>query len=105
MIADPPTRTGGEGPMLLDRQTRARRNGGARVRQALFAFASCLRENGIPMPAPNTAPGNAPVFSTMGNQHLEREVQSRGAAKCHPVLVGALELRGAQAGACSPPTG
>jgi hypothetical protein len=37
----------------------------AGLRTALAKYASCLRENGINVPAPNTS-GNGPVFNTKG---------------------------------------
>lgn len=58
-------------------------------RSALAQFATCLRGNGVKIPAPNTS-GNGPVLSAKGLN--TNTPQYRAAlAKCRTVLVGAFK--------------
>jgi hypothetical protein len=56
-------------------------------KQALGKFATCLRQKGVKIPAPNTS-GNGPIFSTKGVNTTSP--QFRAATKaCRGVLIGA----------------
>lgn len=69
----------------------AQRFGSARFRQALSAFASCLRQNGVNVPAPNTS-GRGPVFRTKGID--TRSPKFREATKkCRGALTAAFKGR------------
>lgn len=56
-------------------------------RQALGKFATCLRQKGINIPAPNSS-GNGPIFSTKGINTSSPQFRSATKA-CRSVLVGA----------------
>jgi hypothetical protein len=65
-------------------------------KQSLAKFASCMRENGVKLPAPNTAGG--PVFNTKGlNTHSKAFVAAEG--KCESLLQGSFRRGGAGGGA------
>jgi hypothetical protein len=67
-----------------------RRTASPRFRQALSAFAACLRQNGIAVPAPNTS-GGGPVFSTKGLDTSSPKFRA-ATAKCRSTLIGAFGL-------------
>jgi hypothetical protein len=67
-----------------------RRTASPRFRQALSAFAACLRQNGVAVPAPNTS-GNGPVFSTKGLDTSSPKFKA-ATAKCRSTLIGAFGL-------------
>ena len=80
---------------------------------ALAKFATCMRQNGVNVPAPNTS-GNGPVFDTKGID--TRSTQFKTAeAKCQSDLSGAFKrgpgaggppgTNGAPAGAAPPSSG
>jgi hypothetical protein len=74
--------------------------GGARFKSpafqaALAKFATCLRENGVNVPAPNTS-GNGPVFNTKGIDTSSAKFKA-AEAKCQSDLRTAFR-RGAGAG-------
>lgn len=56
-------------------------------RQSLTAFAACMRQNGISLPAPNTS-GNGPIFNTKGIDTTSPKFAA-ATAKCRPLLRGA----------------
>jgi len=74
--------------------------GGARFKSpafqaALAKFASCMRENGVNVPAPNTS-GSGPVFDTKGIDTSSAQFKA-AEAKCQSDLSGAFR-RGPGAG-------
>lgn len=78
----------------------AGRRFGARNPQRLAKFATCMRQNGVNLPAPNTS-GKGPVFDTSGIDTTS-ETFKKADAKC------AAELRpsgapGAPGGGAAPP--
>jgi len=78
----------------------AGRGGGARFKNpafqaALAKFATCMRENGVNVPAPNTS-GNGPVFDTKGIDTTSAKFKA-AEAKCQSDLSGAFK-RGTGAG-------
>jgi hypothetical protein len=74
---------------------------------ALAKFASCLRENGVNVPAPNTS-GNGPVFDTKGIDTSSAQFKA-AEVKCRAVLTAAFRSRGGAAGGpaggAAPPSG
>jgi hypothetical protein len=77
-----------------------RSGGGARFKSpafqaALAKFATCMRENGVNVPAPNTS-GNGPVFDTKGIDTTSAKFKA-AEAKCQSDLSGAFR-RGQGAG-------
>ena len=81
--------------------------GGARFKSpafqaALVKFASCMRANGINMPAPNTS-GSGPIFSTKGLNTASAQFKA-AEAKCSGALRSSFR-RGAGAGGKAPPAG
>jgi hypothetical protein len=83
----------------------AGRGGGARFKSpafqaALAKFASCMRENGVNIPAPNTS-GTGPVFSSKGLNTSSPKFQA-AEVKCRSDLSAAFR-RGAGAGGKAPP--
>ena len=77
-----------------------RSGGGARFKSpafqaALAKFATCMRENGVNVPAPNTS-GNGPVFDTKGIDTTSAKFKA-AEAKCQSDLSGAFR-RGPGAG-------
>jgi len=77
-----------------------RGGGGARFKSpafqaALAKFASCMRENGVNVPAPNTS-GSGPVFDTKGIDTSSAQFKA-AEAKCQSDLSGAFR-RGPGAG-------
>jgi hypothetical protein len=69
------------------------RNGGARLnsgvfRQALTKLATCMRQNGIDLPAPNTS-GKGPVFNTKGLDTSSSKFKT-AYAKCQSALRGSV---------------
>ena len=81
-----------------------RSGGGARFKSpafqaALAKFATCMRENGVNVPAPNTS-GNGPVFDTKGIDTTSAKFKA-AEAKCQSDLSGAFR-RGQGAGGSSP---
>jgi hypothetical protein len=69
---------------------------------ALAKFASCMRENGVNMPAPNTS-GSGPIFSSKGLNTSSPQFQA-AEVKCRSDLRTAFR-RGAGAGGKAPPAG
>jgi hypothetical protein len=68
---------------------RGGRGGGfksAKDKTALTAFAACMRENGVKLPAPNTS-GQGPVFDTKGLDTSSQQFKS-AVQKCHSKLPG-----------------
>jgi hypothetical protein len=92
--------------------------GGARFKSpafqaALAKFATCMRENGVNVPAPNTS-GSGPVFDTKGIdtsstqfKAAETKCQSdlRGAFRRGPGAGGSPNANGAPPGAAPPSSG
>ncbi|MHB8242147.1 MAG: hypothetical protein ACYDHN_09165 [Solirubrobacteraceae bacterium] len=70
-------------------------------KKALTKFASCMRENGVPVPAPNTS-GKGPVFSTKGLNSTSAKFKA-AQTKCAAVLRGVFRAQPGAAGA--PPGG
>jgi hypothetical protein len=73
-------------------------------RAALTKFATCMREHGVNVPAPNTS-GNGPIFSTKGLNTAGAQFQT-AEAKCRSDLAGALRRgpgTGATGAAGAPP--
>jgi hypothetical protein len=70
-------------------------------RQSLAKFATCMRENGVDVPEPNTS-GNGPVFNTKGLETNSAKFRT-AEAKCRVVLRSS--LRPGAGGAGSGPTG
>jgi hypothetical protein len=82
----------------------AGRGGGARFKSpafqaALVKFASCMRENGVNIPAPNTS-GTGPVFSSKGLNTSSPKFQA-AEVKCRGVLRSSFRSRAGGA----PPSG
>jgi len=57
-------------------------------RAALTRFASCMKENGVNVPAPNTS-GTGPIFSTKGLNTSSASFRS-AEAKCYSILRSAV---------------
>ena len=79
-----------------------RGRGGARFKSpafqaALAQFATCLRENGVNVPAPNTS-GSGPVFNTKGIDTSSAQFKA-AEAKCQSDLRTAFRQGGAAGGA------
>lgn len=73
------------------------------VKEALNKFASCMRENGVNVPAPNTS-GKGPVFDTKGLSTTSAKFKE-AETKCRPDLQGAFRARpGGQAPGTPPPS-
>lgn len=70
-----------------------RRANSPAFRQAVAAFATCMRQNGVKLPAPNTS-GNGPVFSTSTINRNDPKFKAAN-AKCQGTLRGAFPGRGA----------
>ena len=85
---------------------RLRRAGGARrfsspaAKKALAKFATCMRENGVNVPAPNTS-GKGPIFNTKGLDTNSAKFKA-AEPKCQHRPAGRLRRRRARPGA--PPT-
>jgi len=84
---------GGVGDQILRRGTRLKNPA---YLAALTKFATCMRENGVNVPAPNTS-GNGPIFSTKGLNTASAQFRS-AELKCRSDLTGPLQ-RGPGAGA------
>jgi hypothetical protein len=102
-----PSAAAGGGPQLPKGMTRAqfeaalKKCGGGRgfaggagrrlnspvLRAALAKYGTCLRQNGIKLPAPNTS-GSGPIFSTKGINTSSPQFRA-AATKCRTVLLGA----------------
>lgn len=63
----------------------------ASAKQALAKFASCMRENGVNIPAPNTS-GSGPVFSSKGLDTSSPKFQA-AETKCRAYLRNTLRAR------------
>jgi hypothetical protein len=74
---------------------------GSANKGALTKFATCMRENGVNLPAPNTS-GKGPVFDTKGIDTTSAAFKS-AQQKCRAQLKGA--FRGAGAPPSSPGEG
>lgn len=72
----------------------------ASARAGLVKYATCLRQNGINVPEPNTT-GNGPVFNTTGIDTSSSKFKA-AQGKCQSDLKGAFSGR---AGAGAPPAG
>ena len=93
--------------------TFAGRGGGATrfkspaYKAALAKFATCLNQNGVKVPAPNTS-GNGPVFDTKGINTSSAQFKA-AEAKCQSDLAGAFRrgpgAGGPGGGAGTPPSG
>lgn len=73
---------------------------------ALAKFASCMRENGVHIPAPNTS-GTGPVFSSKGLNTSSPKFQA-AEVKCRGVLRSSFRSRAGGAppsGGAAPPAG
>ncbi len=55
-------------------------------KQVLAKFATCLRQNGVNVPTPNTS-GNGPIFSTKGINTASPQFKA-ATAKCRGALLG-----------------
>jgi hypothetical protein len=73
------------------------------VKQALAKFATCMHENGINVPAPNTS-GKGPVFNTKGLNTGSAAFKA-AETKCSSDLRGAFRAHPGAAGAPPGPTG
>lgn len=75
------------------------------VKEALNKFASCMRENGVDVPSPNTS-GKGPVFDTKGLDPSGAKFKE-AEGKCRPDLQGAFRARpgAGQAPGTPPPSG
>lgn len=72
------------------------------VKAALNKFASCMRENGVNVPSPNTS-GKGPVFDTKGLDPTGTKFKE-AESKCRPNLQGAFRARpGAGQAPATPP--
>jgi hypothetical protein len=71
------SRPGGTGPRTV--------NPG--FRQGLAKFATCLKQNGVDVPNPNTS-GKGPIFSTKGIDTKSAKFRA-ATVKCHSILIGA----------------
>lgn len=92
------------GPGALARAGRAGgllRANNPRFRQVLAGFASCMRKNGVNVPAPNTS-GKGPIFSTKGLNTASAQFRS-AAAKCRPSLSAGFRRPPGTAGAPGAP--
>jgi hypothetical protein len=69
-------------------------------KQALVKFATCMRQSGIAVPAPNTS-GKGPVFNTNGLNTASAKFKA-AEAKCSPLLRDSLRAQPG-AGAAAPP--
>jgi hypothetical protein len=69
---------------------------------ALAKFATCLRQNGVNVPTPNTS-GKGPVFSTKGINPSSAQFRT-AETKCRSALVGAFR-RGPGGGGGAPNSG
>ncbi len=78
----------------------ARRLNNPVFKAALSKYATCLRQNGINVPVPNTS-GSGPVFNTKGINTASTQFRS-AAMKCRSALIGAFRRPGAAGG---PPLG
>ncbi|MFI4992006.1 MAG: hypothetical protein ACHQCH_00090 [Solirubrobacterales bacterium] len=76
--------------------------GSAAAKQALAKFASCMRESGVNIPAPNTS-GSGPVFSSKGLNTRSPKFQA-AEIKCRGLLRSVLRARPG-AGGKAPPAG
>jgi hypothetical protein len=70
-------------PVLPGRGARLRNPA---YRAALAKFATCMRENGVNVPPPNTS-GNGPIFDTRGIDTASAEFRA-ARAKCRVDLAG-----------------
>jgi hypothetical protein len=89
-LPPPPALTGGGAGVAGGPGAASSRPAGSPVfRQAFAKFATCLRQNGVNVPAPN-ASGNGPVFDIKGLD--TKSAQFRTASmKCRSVLLGAFK--------------
>lgn len=69
----------------------------AASKHALAKFASCMRSNGVNVPAPNTS-GNGPVFNDKGINTTSAKFK-QAAAKCRSALLGIFRARPHSSGA------
>ncbi len=81
---------------------------GARIKspafqQALAKFATCMRENGVNVPAPNTS-GSGPIFNTKGLNTTSTQFRA-AEAKCSSDLQRTFRGPNAGAAAGTPPGG
>jgi hypothetical protein len=68
---------------------------------ALAKYATCLRQNGIDVPPPNTS-GNGPIFDTKGINTSGSQFKS-ASTKCRSTLAGAFRRPAGAPGAGGPP--
>jgi hypothetical protein len=69
-------------------------------KQALTKFATCMRENGVNVPAPNTS-GNGPIFDTKGIDTASPQFRT-AESKCRSELTSAFHRPGTPPGGTSP---
>jgi hypothetical protein len=89
--AQSPSTKGSAGAAAGRAGAHSRSAAGSQFRQALGAFAACLRANGIAVPKPNTS-GNGPVLSTKGLNTASPKFRA-ATLKCRGVLVRAFRAR------------
>jgi hypothetical protein len=70
------------------------------ARQSLAKFATCMREQGIDLPAPNTS-GTGPVFNTKGLDSTSAKFAA-AQAKCSAAIRGLFRARPGTAGGATP---
>jgi hypothetical protein len=78
-----------------------RRTNSPIFKQSLSRFATCLRQNGVNIPAPNTS-GNGPIFNTKGIDTKSPQFKA-ATVKCRSVLLGS--FRRPQGAGGAPGTG
>jgi hypothetical protein len=84
------------------------RRGGARLKSpayktALAKYATCLRQNGVNVPAPNTS-GEGPVFNTKGIDTKSAQFEA-AEKKCQSILAAAFRRTSGTDGPSSAPGG
>jgi len=67
------------------------------ITKALTKFATCMRENGVPVPAPNTS-GKGPIFNTKG-LNVQSATFKAAETKCRSSLSSAFRASPGTAGA------
>lgn len=75
----------------------------ASAQAALAKYATCMRENGVKLPAPNTS-GSGPVFNTKGIDTSSATFK-KAQSKCESDLKGAFAGGGPAGGQGAPPGG
>jgi hypothetical protein len=70
---------------------------------ALAKYGTCLRQNGINLPAPNTS-GNGPIFNIKGINTSSPQFKA-ASVKCRGALIGAFRRPAGAPGTGGPPGG